>query len=117
MRSETLKPAIAWFTAATLLAAVPTVLVLRAWVAGELPHREGWFVGHNHGPWRWEASGLTVLVAIYGLLVTAVGSFVHGVVSGVRRRSGRDAVPLLANAAISTGLLYAVLLHLFWLID
>ncbi len=115
--TSALRPALTWSVAAVVLVAVPTLLVAWAWLAGELPDREAWFAQSNHGPWRWEPSGLLVLAAIYGLLITGAGSLLHGAISAFRARQPRIIVPFVATAALSAALLHVVLSQLFWLID
>ena len=100
-----LRPAIVWLLVALSLLAVPSVLVACFWLAGEFPDRESWFAQRTHGPWRWELSGMLLLVALFGLLVTAAGSLLHGLVALVRTRRPTVLLPFVVATAASAALL------------
>ena len=93
------------------------MMVLWAWLSGDLPSRDAWYADHNHGPWRWEARGLAVSLSYLGLAFVPAGSFVHGLISATREGSISRVTPFVGASAFSVLLLFAVLSLFFWLID
>ena len=105
---------IAGFTS-ILLGLLPFAIYAAERWLGSLPTREAWFAqGMNHGPWRWEAEGFTIL---YPLLLLALITIL---VMGFRAVSRRQLRPILAGLGLlvlQVSMMAVQLSFLFWLID
>jgi len=107
----------------------PLILSLCTFIAGSLPfavyyaervlgfigtEAEYLELGYNHGPWRWEAEGFTLL---WPLLLLMVITVVWGV---IRAMTSHRIWPLLFALALfisQSGLMFLHLWTLGWLID
>lgn len=101
--------------ASILLGALPFAIYAVERLAGLLPTEEGWIEkGVNHGPWRWEPEGFTILYPLFALaLVTIVVSATRAV-----RRQKFQALSLGAGLlAIQISMIALQIYFLFWLID
>lgn len=105
---------IAGFTS-ILLGLLPFAIYAAERWLGSLPTREAWFAqGMNHGPWRWEAEGFTIL---YPLLLLALITILVMGFRAVSRRQLRPIVAGLGLLVLQVSMMAVQLSFLFWLID
>ncbi len=98
-----------------LLGLLPFAIFAAETWAGLLPTEKDWIAqGVNHGPWRWEAEGFTVL---YPLLLMALVTILVTGFSVVWRRQWRLIVVGLGLLVLQISMLVVQSLVLFWLID
>ncbi len=101
--------------ASILLGALPFAIYAVERLAGLLPTEEDWIDrGVNHGPWRWEAEGFTIL---YPLLALALITIFVSVTHAVRHRKLQVLALGSGLLAIQTAMIALQLFFLFWLID
>lgn len=98
-----------------LLGLLPfAIYAVERW-SGSLPTEEAWFAqGVNHGPWRWEAEGFTIL---YPLLLLALITILVTGFRAVSRRRWRLVVAGLGLLVLQVSMMAVQLSVLFWLVD
>ncbi len=101
--------------ASILLGVLPFAIYAAERLAGLLPTREAWIEqGFNHGPWRWEAEGFTIL---YPLLALALATIVVSAAGAARRRKLQVIGLGFGLLALQISMIAVQLFFLFWLID
>lgn len=101
--------------ATVIFAALPFVIVAMERLMGLLSSEAAWQEqGWNHGPWRWEIEGFTIL---YPLALLGIVTIFH-TVRRARREPAWDSVsPGLMLLAVQFLLIIFQARTLFWLID
>jgi hypothetical protein len=85
--------------------------------SGGLGDRGEWLKWHNHGPWRWTASGWFIYLSLLSFLVLTPTTFVVGLIRSIRRRSGSLAAGTALLVALQLAGLILLGRYLFWTID
>lgn len=101
--------------ASMLFGVLPFAIYAAETWAGLLLTREAWMdQGFNHGPWRWEAEGFTIL---YPLVLLALVTILVSAVGAVRWRQLQVIGAGLGLLALQISMVTLQLFFLFWLID
>jgi hypothetical protein len=108
-----------WRTAVltSFLLLAPLGYYLLRQAIGGLGDPDEWFRVHNHGPWRWTASGWFVLLCLYSLMVLAPATLVVGLLRSARRHSGWHAAGSVLLVLVQLAGLMLLGRYVFWTID
>jgi hypothetical protein len=113
-RAKSSKFLICLLVASIVLFVVPFILYFHARYFGNLPTKEEWFIGTNHGPWRWELKGYLI---IWPFLLLAPLSLIGGIWAVSRERNFKTFGSVFILIALQAGFFWAHAHWLFWLVD
>jgi hypothetical protein len=102
------------FLSAVVLFVLPFPFYLLASYQGSLPDPVKWYQSTNHGPWRWELPGFTIVIPLVLLFLVAI------ITGGIRFAMKRNTVDLIRLTALLISIIIFIKIqthYLFWLID
>ncbi len=98
-----------------LLGVLPFVIYAVERALGKLPSATDWYKGGtNHGPWRWELEGFTIL---YPVMILAVITAIKSIAEGQERKKWQPVLIGGGLIVLQAVILYAQLVVLNWTVN